>query len=322
VVVAIAGSVLLVMHRSSDKASARPGSAALPRGGKVIATIPVGHGSLDLGKGGGPMAVGEDAVWAMSNAQSTLMRIDPARNTVVAKIKVDPPETVAAGDGAVWLSNPSDDTVSRVDPATDTVIATIPVGPEPEGIAVSPGAVWVVNAGDPSVSRIDPATNRVVKTIPIGSKRVCCAEHTYLTAVPGAVWVALPYANRIVRIDPTTNKAVATAKTGYSPSGFLAADRAGVWSAGVDDSVVARIDSRTDKPTAQVAEVRPTGLVIAFGSVWVAATGGDVDRIDPHSGRLVARLHVGGFPVRLGVGFGSIWVNDDFGRVLRIKPQL
>jgi hypothetical protein len=35
----------------------------------------------------------------------------------------------------------------------------------------------------------------------------------------------------------------------------------------------------------------------------------------------VARLPVGGNPVRLAVGFGSVWVNDDNGRVLRIQPQ-
>src|SRR6185312_1453553 len=55
---------------------------------------------------------------------------------------------------------------------------------------------------------------------------------------------------------------------------------------------------------------------------WVAASGaGKGDRIDPRTGRLVGRLHVGGLIVRLGASFGSIWVNDDFGRVLRLKPQ-
>ncbi len=71
-----------------------------------------------------------------------------------------------------------------------------------------------------------------------------------------------------------------------------------------------------------VAEVAPVGLDVAFGSVWVADSGsGNVDRIDPRTRRLVARLHVSGLIMRLGAGFGSIWVNDDFGRVLRIKPQ-
>jgi streptogramin lyase len=61
---------------------------------------------------------------------------------------------------------------------------------------------------------------------------------------------------------------------------------------------------------------------VAFGSVWVAVLGSsNVDQIDPNTGRLVARLPIGGVPVRLAVGFGSVWVNDDNGRVLRIQPE-
>ena len=64
------------------------------------------------------------------------------------------------------------------------------------------------------------------------------------------------------------------------------------------------------------------GLAVAFGSVWVAVIGSsNVDQLDRRTGRLVARLPVGGVPVRLAVGFGSVWVNDDNGRVLRIRPQ-
>jgi YVTN family beta-propeller protein len=327
VVAAIVGSILLATHRSSGKASARAGStpaSALPPGGKVVARIRIGRASAALGqRGGGALAVGEGAVWAMSDARGTLARIDPARNAVVARIKIDSPEDAAAGDGAVWLSNESDNTVTRLDPASNTLVATIPVGPQPEGIAVSPGAVWVVNAGAPSVSRIDPATNRVVATVPVGPKSACCAEHTSVIASPRAVWVALANGNSIVRVDPATNKVVATARIGYRPSGFLAADETAVWSAGGgDDGVVARIDSHTNKPTAKLPEPFPVGLALAFGSVWVAVEGsGNVDQIDPHSGRLVARLHIVGLPVRLRRGFGSIWVNDDFGRVLRIEPQ-
>jgi YVTN family beta-propeller protein len=324
VVAAIVGSVLLATHRSGEKVSVQRGSIlapALPEGGKVVARIRVGRAVPPV-RAGGPLAVGEGAVWAMSNSQATLMRIDPARNAVVARIKVYPPETVAAGDGAVWLSNPSDDTVTRIDPSTNKVTATIHVGPTPEGIAVSPGAVWVATAGGPSVSRIDPATNRVVATIPVGPKRTCCAEHMSVIASPRAVWVAVPYGNRLVRIDPATNRVVATAALDYEPCGYLAADRTGVWSAACGAGVVARVNARTNELTASVTEVQPVGLEVAFGSVWVADSGsGNVDQIDPRTGRLVARLHVSGLIVRLGAAFGSIWVNDDFGRVLRIKPQ-
>ncbi|MDX6519176.1 MAG: hypothetical protein QOF50_2022, partial [Gaiellaceae bacterium] len=64
------------------------------------------------------------------------------------------------------------------------------------------------------------------------------------------------------------------------------------------------------------------GLVLAFGSLWVADLDAKtIDRVDTRSGRIVARLPVGGYPIRLGVGFGSIWVRDDTGRVLRIRPN-
>jgi YVTN family beta-propeller protein len=293
----------------------------LPRGGAVVARIPLGRGA-PAPLGGGALTVGEGAVWAMSNAESTLMRIDPARNAVVARIKVNPPDTAAAGNGAVWLTYPSDDTVSRVDPATNRVTARIHVGPRPTGVAVSPGAVWIADAYGPSVSRIDPATNRVVATIRVGPKRACCAEHMSLTASGGALWVAVPNGNEIVRIDPTTNDVVETLKLPYSPCAFLVADQSAVWSAGgACADHVGRIDIRTKTLTASVAEPHAVGLALAFGSLWAAVIdSANLDRIDPHSGRLVARLHVGGTPVRVGVGFGSIWVDDDNGRVLRIRP--
>jgi streptogramin lyase len=71
-----------------------------------------------------------------------------------------------------------------------------------------------------------------------------------------------------------------------------------------------------------VGEPHPGGRALAYGSSWVAVLdSGNVDRIDPRTGRLVARLPVGGKPVRLAAGLGSIWVSDDEGRVLEIKPQ-
>src|SRR5436305_3818620 len=73
VVAAIVGSVLLATHRSSGKVSVQRGSIpapALPEGGKVIARIRVGRAVPPV-RAGGPLAVGEGAVWAMSNSQAT-----------------------------------------------------------------------------------------------------------------------------------------------------------------------------------------------------------------------------------------------------------
>jgi hypothetical protein len=124
-------------------------------------------------------------------------------------------------------------------------------------------------------------------------------------------------------VEPTTNTVVAMVKLPYSPCAFLVADESGVWSAGGGCAdVVGRIDTRAKKLTAKLSEPHPVGLALAFGSVLVVVLdSANVDQIDPHTGRLIARLHVGGTPVRLAVGFGSIWVNDDTGRVFRIQPQ-
>ena len=126
-----------------------------------------------------------------------------------------------------------------------------------------------------------------------------------------------------MRIDPRTNKVVDSIGLGhFMPCGYIVADRSAVWSAGATcTAAVVRIDPRARKVTAELAEPHAVGMALAFGSLWVVVfETGDVDRIDPRTGQVVARLHVGGWPVRLSVGFGSVWVNDDKGRVLRIRP--
>jgi YVTN family beta-propeller protein len=314
-VAVVAGGNSIWVSNFTSSTLTRVRASRARAGARLIASIPV--------RGGGAFTVGEGAVWAMSDATSTLMRIDPIRNRVVARINVSPGEQAAAGEGAVWLSHPQENTVSRIDPKTNKVSATIDVPWQPSGVAVSPGAVWIAATGGPSVARIDPATNRVVATIRVGPNRECCGERMNLTAGPDAVWVANSPGRRIVRIDPRTNKVVDSFKLGhFMPCGFLVAGRSVLWSAGaVCTSTVARIDPRAKRVTAELAEPHAVGIALAFGSLWVAVfETGDVDRIDPRTGQVVARLHVGGWPVRLGAGFGSVWVNDDKGRVLRIQP--
>ena len=302
-------------------------NAALPGGGKVVARMGISPGS-------GGFAVGVGAVWAMSDAGPTLTRIDPARNGVVARIKLVPRNQcpavppgcgeVAAGNAAVWVSHSMDDTVSRIDPVTNRVVATIEVGSHPDGIAVSPGAVWVANSGDPSVSRIDPTTNRVVAKIRVGPASACCSDSMQLTAGVGGVWVAVPTLNAVARLDPATNTVTARIRLSARPDGFLAADKSAVWVAAAHSApVVWRIDPKSNKPIEAVKRLAvPIGLALGFGSLWVAELDSKmIERVNARTARIVGRLRVGGYPAHLGVGFGSVWVRDDTGRVLRIQPQ-
>ena len=116
---------------------------------------------------------------------------------------------------------------------------------------------------------------------------------------------------------------VDTVKLPFCPGAFLVGGDSGLWvTGGACADAVARIDPRARRLASKLYEPHPVGLALAFGSAWVAVLdSANVDQIDPRTGRLVARLHVGGKPIRLAVGFGSVWVNDDNGSVLRIQPQ-
>ena len=299
---------------------------AHPRVGNVVAKVPIPAGT-------GGFAVGEGAIWAVSDTVPTLTRIDPDRNVAAVRIRItlsnpcpaEPPGCgeAAAGEGAVWVTHTTDNTVSRIDPRTNAVIATIKVGPQPRQVAVSRGAVWVANGGGPSVSRIDPSTNNVVATIRLGPASAA-SELLSVTAGGGAVWVGVPNLNAVVRIDPATNAVVSTIRVGQ-PCGFLAAGGNAVWAAGAHcGNYVTRISPHSNRRVGQVKGylLAPIGLALGFGSLWIADLDArTIDRVNPRTGRIVARLRVGGLPIRLGTGFGSVWVRDDSGRVLRIKPQ-
>src|SRR5205823_1435675 len=120
---------------------------------------------------------------------------------------------------------------------------------------------------------------------------------------------------------PTSLKVVARITVPFGPCGFLVVGAGRLWSAGGGCAdVVGGVDPRTGGLTSRVYEPHPVGLAFADGSLFVAVIdSGNLGRIDAHTGRLAATLHVGGTPVRLAVGFGSIWVNDDQGRVLRVR---
>lgn len=306
----------------------------IPTGASVVAKIRVPHAS-------GALAVGLGGVWAMKDDGSTLYRIDPKRNVVVARIalrmrKACPtfPQScgeVAVGDGAVWVAEPAANAVARIDPQTNAIAASIPVGKQPAGVAVSSEAVWIASLRGPSVTRIDPKTNRVVATIAVGPAKPCCGNHITVAWGDGGVWVTLEKAGAVARLDPTSNR-VSTIPVGWlrfgQPCGGLLVTPIAVWAGGAHcptssgAAVVIRIDPRTEKVVGAVKGVQsPIGLALASGSLWIADLDAkSVERVDPASSRLVGKLAVGGVPIGLVGGYGALWLGDASGHVLRLAP--
>ena len=165
--------------------------------GAIQATIPAGPAESE-----GGIAVGAGSVWLVTSKAGELDRIDPAINSVVAKIAIPPGSfnPIFAGD-SVWVSSNKGNVLVRVNPATNAVVSSTPIGPMPRFLTVGAGSVWVLNQGDGSISRVDATTGKLIATIPAG--------------IPGfggeiafggdAVWATV-FKFPITRIDPATNK--------------------------------------------------------------------------------------------------------------------
>jgi YVTN family beta-propeller protein len=173
----------------------------------VVRVDPVAQTIVATITGIGPLGIvaTDDAVWVADFFQSNnaIARIDPATNTIVARIAVQAgPTTVVVGAGSVWVTNQDSGSVSRIDPATNEVVATIYMGsfqvtPEehPVGIAVDEHGVWVTDLDKPQLYQIDPATNEVVSTFKTSAS-------PGIVASEGSLWLTTFRSNTVLRINP------------------------------------------------------------------------------------------------------------------------
>jgi branched-chain amino acid transport system substrate-binding protein len=161
------------------------------------------------------VAVGSGSVW-LTDGSSRLVRVDPASNTVARRIDLGSPlDGVAAGDGALWAISGASATAIRLDRLGNVAVRIAIVSkpglesPYPLAVAVGEGYVWVLNGNTDTVTKIDPAERTVAATIPIG------IEHgpVRLTTGEGAAWVA-NNDGTLTRIDANTDE-VATIPIGH-----------------------------------------------------------------------------------------------------------
>ena len=213
-----------------------------PKTNKVVGKATVGFGACGLAYGAGSMWVEDtnsstvsrvsvstgkrvkavkvgstpyDATFAYGSAWTTaygageLERIDPARNAVAGRWKLDQATGVVGAFGSIWATGI--DSVIRVDPGTGKLLATVPVEPGSHWTAASADAVWVTTRT--GLVRIDPQANAVAATIPL-------AGAPYLgdpDVVGGKVWVPQVRRNSIAVVDPAANAVVQTVKAGPGP---------------------------------------------------------------------------------------------------------
>jgi DNA-binding SARP family transcriptional activator/streptogramin lyase len=157
--------------------------------------------------GFGGIAVDDEAVWLGSG--KTLIRVDPATGRVVkrADVPVDL-DGVAVGADAVWAVSGPAGTVLRIDRDTGAVRDRIPIGtnsnvpsPYPMGVAADADFVWVLNGSTATVTKIDPELSDIVATFPLGTG----PGSLRLAAGEGAAWICNELDGTVTRIDAETH---------------------------------------------------------------------------------------------------------------------
>jgi len=217
-------------------------------------------------------------------------------------------------------------TVVRVDAATGSVEAVVDVGEDPLLLVVSSGRVWVLNVADGTVSMVDPDSNT--------ERRIALREAVGITGEGDGVWVAYG-GNRLARLNGRSGAVESTLRVGSSrlfalrDSGALAFARGSLWLTvpvlGQNERVqrLFRIDPHSGRVTARIPINKdPAAPLVAGRYLWL------LDRVDYTVMRVdTATLRsrstpVGTLPFGAAAGAGSIWIAHDFERaVWRLDPQ-
>jgi streptogramin lyase len=160
---------------------------------KVTAKLDIGASTTT-----GIVATTSDSVWMLVDDKTTLARIDPDQNVVVAELRLAADcRSLTFGETSLWLACPSENKVIRINPATNLIEKQIEVSAEPESIVTGLNSIWVYCRKESKVDRIDPKTNKVSKSIELKVP----GEDAAIAFGEGSLWVSMQ-GFPLTRIDP------------------------------------------------------------------------------------------------------------------------
>jgi hypothetical protein len=256
-------------------------------GKRVVKTIELGAPPRFTGYLDSAVIAG-GSVWVARDVGDEIDRIDPARNRLTARIKVDSrPGGLAAGGGYVWAFHFLGPYVTRIDAATGAKRVFTVQGAAGTGIAYDAGAVWLLTATPSSVIELDPGSGTVLARVPIAPPpppKHGIVDTWWMAAGGGSLWAVNANYDRVTRVDEARRKAVA--------------------SIAVPVSI-------------------PFGVAVYKGAAWIAGEG-KVVRVDPATNRVagVVTLSTGSRPVftQVAAGPSGLWATDyDAGTLYRLR---
>jgi virginiamycin B lyase len=315
----VAASVFAALVVASALSPSRP--AARP---EIAAVVQLGGQPRDA-------VVADGALW-VSDFSGRVLRVDPGRRAVTARIDVDGnPEGIAAGAGALWVVSPDayrdgrDSLLSRIDPRTGDVERNRVPG-YVMGLAVGAGGVWLLDWHNPLLQRIDPASHGRTATVEVPRAVVAVAvggDRTLWALGPQGTVVSIDGNSLAVQRVP---RVAGTWGAGFENA--LDADAEGAWVANRQADMLLRIEAGRVVSRIPVG-ADPGPVAVGDGAVWVAygdraALRGNyrLARIDPETDAVAATVDLGRHPpTALLVAGDDVWVIAADGTALLVQPR-
>jgi DNA-binding SARP family transcriptional activator/ABC-type transport system substrate-binding protein len=190
--------------------------------------------------------------------------------------------------------------------------------------AASIGALTRVPVAEERLAFIDLRRGRVLASLPIGHELV--EGSADLAQGRDADWLAMG-SGALLQVDRRRHRIAKSTGLGFAPGG-IAVGLGSVWVVAQERPLLLRleptygaVERRYRLPTGGVG--RPdffSGVAVAAGSVWVAQGEERVVRIDPRSGRTLARIRAPGATSLAGTD-EAVWLSGGNSGVLyRIDP--
>ena len=220
------------------------------------------------------LSAGFDSVWVpLCGGSPGVARVDVAKAAVSATV----PVTVAGAEGrtavavgSLWVITSQKGVLSRVDPDTNAPVAETYVAAGAEAVVAGEDALWVTSGKSGTLTRVNPHNNEVVEIIKVG------ANPGPLAVGEGGVWTlnrgdgSGHGAATVSRVDPKTNKVIATISVGdLGAPAEIAAGEGSVWISAPGG--ITRIDPRTNRAVQRFTGEGGGAILVAHGSLWVAA---------------------------------------------------
>jgi len=306
-----AGAIVAVGALAFVLANAAPAQAPIePRPNSVLRIDGVSRAFGTLVEISDPtdIALGEGALWVISQSGRTVNRVDTATRAVTPIGLPASPTGMAIGGGSVWITAGfgtagGGGSLLRVALNSDTLEPSIALGDGVEGVAVGDGAVFVTNRVRNTLTRIDLTTRVVSGEIELGQQPQAVA------AAEGSIWVANVIDRTIWRIDP-----LSLTKTGETtlsaPPHDLALCQGRLWVTSTLDNSLTVIDMATNALQQTLPMPGPPrGVACGPDAVWIALSSGQVVRVDPATPGDFEPIEVAGAPEDVAVEGNAVWVS-------------